>query len=1758
MCREDASLFCLLGFLPFLSTVLAYENLALNKSAWQQFPYPNRPWGAEKAVDGLKSALGAFGGQCVISGNYKSTAEWRVDLGEVLSIHYIFIQYRTENVAWDENNYYTARFLGFSVYVSNSTRKEDGVLCFRDSNYTRATIPNHTNITCVTHGRYVIYYNNRTSPPYPAGYDSYAHNEICELEVYGCPTPGYYGEDCSLPCPQKCQEGRCNIVDGTCLGCIPGYTGPACDKECADNRFGFECNSTCGKCLNGEQCNHVNGSCPNGCDEGVFGDKCDKECPVGLFGYNCRENCSMNCGVPGKCDRVTGECRGGCQPGWRDLQCKIKCKAGEFGQNCTESCGNCVQNEACHHVNGSCLNGCDAGYEGTNCTQECPVGLFGYNCRENCSMNCGVPGKCDRVTGECRGGCQPGWRDLQCKIKCKAGEFGQNCTESCGNCVQNEACHHVNGSCLNGCDAGYEGTNCTQECPVGLFGYNCRENCSMNCGVPGKCDRVTGECRGGCQPGWRDLQCKIKCKAGEFGQNCTESCGNCVQNEACHHVNGSCLNGCDAGYEGTNCTQECPVGLFGYNCRENCSMNCGVPGKCDRVTGECRGGCQPGWRDLQCKIKCKAGEFGQNCTESCGNCVQNEACHHVNGSCLNGCDAGYEGTNCTQECPVGLFGYNCRENCSMNCGVPGKCDRVTGECRGGCQPGWRDLQCKIKCKAGEFGQNCTESCGNCVQNEACHHVNGSCLNGCDAGYEGTNCTQECPVGLFGYNCRENCSMNCGVPGKCDRVTGECRGGCQSGWRDLQCKIKCKAGEFGQNCTESCGNCVQKETCHHVNGSCLNGCDAGYEGTNCTQECPVGLFGYNCRENCSMNCGVPGKCDRVTGECRGGCQPGWRDLQCKIKCKAGEFGQNCTESCGNCVQNEACHHVNGSCLNGCDAGYEGTNCTQECPVGLFGYNCRENCSMNCGVPGKCDRVTGECRGGCQPGWRDLQCKIKCKAGEFGQNCTESCGNCVQNEACHHVNGSCLNGCDAGYEGTNCTQACKAGEFGQNCTESCGNCVQKEACHHVNGSCLNGCDAGYEGTNCTQGCKWGSYGYNCNETCQAVCANNRTCDVIAGTCEQIDTPPNDPDDNTAVIAGVVAAVVLAILVVVFIIVFKRTRTTKPKDEMQRSEKRIQEREENAHLRNGSENTGLTNIYENMETDDKPVLNSNNNKTICDIPISDIESAINERREDEDNGFKREYAMLPYGEQHPCEDGIRQENLDDHSRVILTELDKPSGDYINANYISGLEEERAYIASQGPKQNTLDDFWTMIWQENVTQIVMLTNLKEGVQVKCFQYWPGKMKARRHGKIVIKNKEEKQYAFYVIRKLSVSHKQQKKSRTVMQYHYTAWPDHGTPDPLSLVVFHSHVMRTRTSRNKSPILVHCSAGIGRTGMYIALDALYKAGKASGKINVAEYVKIMRTNRMNMVQTYEQYMTIFLALNEKFKASMETQSLPDFTKKMETLTGDHPANQTGIRKEFQKLMEIRPVYTSAYFKNSSQHLDNKRGNNVLPLDKYMLYLTSSVGKRGNVINAIHVSSYQKDRAFIVTHYPTPEDAVDFLRLLNDHESDTIVCMNPLHAIESSKTWLPEIASSRDVSPFVVQHESESDTEVKVTTVTIIHGERTPHSVVVVEPKGQLKSTGTPPDTSFLRSMVSYTRNLSTENPITIVSKDGASLCGVFCAVFNSIQQIEMDDNIDVFTTVRQLQTRRPEFCSTQEEYSLVYTTLRDYIETTSETVYSNQ
>ncbi|XP_061165547.1 receptor-type tyrosine-protein phosphatase epsilon-like [Saccostrea echinata] len=571
--------------------------------------------------------------------------------------------------------------------------------------------------------------------------------------------------------------------------------------------------------------------------------------------------------------------------------------------------------------------------------------------------------------------------------------------------------------------------------------------------------------------------------------------------------------------------------------------------------------------------------------------------------------------------------------------------------------------------------------------------------------------------------------------------------------------------------------------------------------------------------------------------------------------------------------------------------------------------------------------------------------------------------------------------------------------------------------------------------------------------------------------------------------------------------------------------------------------------------------NNITTPDIPMSRLERIISEKSKDDNDGFQKEYATLPYGENHKCDVGKKSENIDDHSRVILKT--ETGSDYINANYIEGAERDHEYIAAQGPKQNTVGDFWTMIWQENVSVIVMLTNLKERNKIKCTQYWPDANKHINYGTVSVKMLEEKEYAFYLVRKMTVIHKETKKSRVVTQYHYTSWPDHGTPDPLCLVVFLDHVTRTATTQNDSPTVVHCSAGIGRTGTYIAIDALNQIGRKTGKVNVAEYVKKMRENRMNMVQTYEQYITIFLALNEIYKSPVNVNTIEEFTKKAHSLSMDKPANQSKLHKEFQLLMKVRPTYADSDYKIAIEGCGGAHTNSILPLDKYSVHLSSVVSNRGSFINAIYVPSYTNSRAFIVTQYPPTEDAVDFLRLLNDYESDTVICVDPLNEIGSSTTWLPSPSSSKVVSPFSVHYQQNQLRTGNDVESTIIHllqntSEEEAHSVTIIEPKTAIKTSGHPQDTSQLRGLVSVALSSENEKPITVVSKDGASLCGVFCAVHNVIQQINMDDGVDVFTAVRQLQVRKPEFCANFDEYGLVFRSVYDHIQSATENIYSNQ
>ncbi|XP_062571404.1 uncharacterized protein LOC134233449, partial [Saccostrea cucullata] len=207
-----------------------YENLAYLKPTWQSSTHDSAYSDSTNAVDGLKTDFSYIGKQCSVSRDGESTATWWVNLEGIRGINSIAIYYRTDNFAWNSGNGYTARFLGFYVYISNTTNRLDGYLCFHDTTYTRATIPAVANISCPTHGQYVIYYNERLQGfNYPSGYSQYAFTELCEVEVFGCSDPTRYGSDCSHQCSSHCLQ-YCHIESGQCPQCGPGYKGNRCEQ----------------------------------------------------------------------------------------------------------------------------------------------------------------------------------------------------------------------------------------------------------------------------------------------------------------------------------------------------------------------------------------------------------------------------------------------------------------------------------------------------------------------------------------------------------------------------------------------------------------------------------------------------------------------------------------------------------------------------------------------------------------------------------------------------------------------------------------------------------------------------------------------------------------------------------------------------------------------------------------------------------------------------------------------------------------------------------------------------------------------------------------------------------------------------------------------------------------------------------------------------------------------------------------------------------------------------------------------------------------------------------------------------------------------------------------------------------------------------------------------------------------------------------------------------------------------------------------
>ncbi|KAK6329073.1 hypothetical protein J4Q44_G00010510 [Coregonus suidteri] len=273
---------------------------------------------------------------------------------------------------------------------------------------------------------------------------------------------------------------------------------------------------------------------------------------------------------------------------------------------------------------------------------------------------------------------------------------------------------------------------------------------------------------------------------------------------------------------------------------------------------------------------------------------------------------------------------------------------------------------------------------------------------------------------------------------------------------------------------------------------------------------------------------------------------------------------------------------------------------------------------------------------------------------------------------------------------------------------------------------------------------------------------------------------------------------------------------------------------------------------------------------IPMGKFPDHFHRMSADTNRGFSEEYEdFIPVGTEQTRKAALLEENKNknrftnvlpyDWCRVKLTKLNQNmSSDYVNANYMPGYGNSRQYIAAQGPLPTTVNDFWRMIWEQRVKGVVMVTNCTEGGRSKCEQYWPLDYTPCLYGDLLVTVRSEKRETNWTLREFVVKNKDTSEERPVKHFHFTAWPDHGVPEgTAALIQFRGLVRQHIESReNTGPTVVHCSAGVGRTGTIIALDVMLQQLEREKAVGIAAFLHKMRLSRPLMVQTESQY--IFL------------------------------------------------------------------------------------------------------------------------------------------------------------------------------------------------------------------------------------------------------------------------------------------------------------
>uniref|UniRef100_A0A8C6JHI0 Receptor-type tyrosine-protein phosphatase C n=1 Tax=Melopsittacus undulatus TaxID=13146 RepID=A0A8C6JHI0_MELUD len=565
---------------------------------------------------------------------------------------------------------------------------------------------------------------------------------------------------------------------------------------------------------------------------------------------------------------------------------------------------------------------------------------------------------------------------------------------------------------------------------------------------------------------------------------------------------------------------------------------------------------------------------------------------------------------------------------------------------------------------------------------------------------------------------------------------------------------------------------------------------------------------------------------------------------------------------------------------------------------------------------------------------------------------------------------------------------------------------------------------------------------------------------------------------------------------------------------------------------------------------------------IPRVFTKFSIKEAKKSHNQNKNRYIDILPY----------------DHNRVELLEIPgDPGSDYINASYIDGFKEPRKYIAAQGPKDETTDDFWRMIWEQKATIIVMVTRCEEGKRNKCAQYWPSmEGGSATYGDIIVKINESKTCPDYVIQKLHITNVKRTAGRDVTHIQFTSWPDHGVPEDPHLLLKLRRRVNALSNFFSGPIVVHCSAGVGRTGTYIGIDAMLEGLDAEGRVDVYGYVVKLRRQRCLMVQVESQYILIHQALVEYNQYGETEVSLSELHSYLNNLKRKDPLSDPSLLEaEFQRL----PSYKGWRTQNTGNREENKSKNrnaNIIPYDfnRVPIKQEDECSKEGEhdsddssdedsdcedsskYINASFITGYWGPKSMIATQGPLQETISDFWQMVFQRKVKVIVMLTELkegdqelcaqywgegkQLYDGIEVQMTDVSCcpSYTIRAFDVTHLKMKETQ----KVYQYQYHKWSGFDVPENPKDLVSMILNLKQKVTVRPVTEDKKNIRSV-PLVIHCRDGSQQTGVFCALMNLLESAETEEVIDVFQVVKALRRTRLGVVATFEHYQFLYDTI---------------